>query len=174
MRTTIDLGARDLALDERSAGLTATRHLDARRSVGVAAGVILDGTATPEGELAQDIGYGGLLAVSGTWLAVLERPRRPFVQLAGSLSVSTTTESLTSIDGRVGAIVGKSFGPVVPYAAVRAFGGPVFWDGDAGGDRYHVSIGAGLTVRLPAHLGVFVEVMPLGEQAASAGVTAQL
>jgi hypothetical protein len=181
VRTTIDFGDDDVRLDERSLGVTASYHLDARRTIGAALGAILDGDADPGG----DIGVGGLVAVSGSWLAVLERPRRPFVQLSASLSASRTRaiaddgarHALISLDARVGVMVGKTLDRFVPYAAARAFGGPVSWhDGggrDAGGDRYHVTLGGGLTVRLPANLGVFVEVMPLGEQAASAGVTAR-
>lgn len=164
MRTTIDLGATDLPLDERSVGVHVTRHLDARRAIGASVGAIVDGSADA----------GGLAAVSGTWLAVLERPRRPFVQLSVSASGSRTTGGLTSFDARIGAMVGKAFGPVVPYVAARAFGGPVFYQGESGGDRYHVTLGGGVSVRLPASLGVFVEVMPLGEQSAVAGVTARL
>ncbi len=40
-----------------------------------------------------------------------------------------------------------------------------------GGDRYHVTAGAGLTVRLPGQVDVTAELMPLGEQSATVGVT---
>lgn len=168
IRTTIDFGDRDVALDERSVGASLGYQLDPRRSLGAAVGVILDGETDPGGDLSA----GGLVSISGAWLALLERPRRPFVQVSASISASWTPE-LTSLDARLGVMVGKAFGPVVPYLAGRAFGGPVFFDGDAGGDRYHVTLGGGVTLRLPRNLGVFVEVLPLGEQAASAGVSAR-
>ena len=132
----------------------------------------------------RDLAGGAAMGATLTWLAVYERPRRPFVGATASLS--TALARATSDDGssrlwsawdlRAGVMVGKTLaGHVVPYAAARAFGGPVFWRrGGArvtGGDRYHVTAGAGLTVRLPHRLDLSVEVMPLGERSATAGAT---
>lgn len=148
-----------------------------RLSWTVTAGAIVDGEV--EG---RDLAGGGTGAGAATWLAVLERPARPFVAVSGSLGASLAraladdgrARTWTAVDLRAGAMVGKTLGPLVPYAAARAFGGPVFWRrGGAlvvGGDRYHVTAGAGLVVRA-GRAEVSAELMPLGEQAASVAVT---
>ncbi len=79
-----------------------------------------------------------------------------------------------AIDARLGATVGKTFfDRVSPYAALRAFGGPVIWtEGDttrSGTDRYHVQLAGGAALLLDP-VDVFVEGAPLGEQAVSAGL----
>jgi len=78
-------------------------------------------------------------------------------------------------DARLAAMIGKSFGPVVPFLGARAFGGPVSWrlagQSVMGGDAHHYAVGAGLSVRLPARLELFAEAMPLGERSATAGVS---
>jgi len=156
-----------------------------RWSLQLGLGVIWDGSARPEGGASGDVGTGGGLSLGASWLGVYETERRPFVQLTGSLSLSTTTavaddgerHRLSAGDLRVGALAGKTFlGRVTVFAVARAFGGPVLWhlggDGVLGGDRYHVSVGAGAIVRLPGRLDVFVEGMPLGEQSATLGAGA--
>jgi hypothetical protein len=132
----------------------------------------------------RDLDGGATIAGALSWLPVYERPRRPFVSL--SLSLGSALARGTTDDGvkawwsawdlRGGVMVGKTFaGHVVPYAAARVFGGPVFWrrggQGVIGGDRRHVTVGAGLTVRLPARMDLSVEAMPLGEQSLSGGLT---
>ena len=126
----------------------------------------------------------GLLTVSGTWLAAYERPRRPFVSLSGTLSLSTAgavsddrdRHLLSAGDLRLGIMVGKTIaGRLVPLLAGRVFGGPVYWrlGGEAvtGTDSHHYAVGGGLIVRLPARLDLFTEVMALGEQSVSVGGT---
>lgn len=127
---------------------------------------------------------GATLAAAVSWLPVYERGARPFVALTASLGTSLvrataddgSTRTWSAWDLRGGAMVGKTFaGHVVPYVAARVFGGPVFWHragaSVTGSDRYHVTAGAGLTLRLPARLDVSLEAMPLGEQSASGAVT---
>jgi len=165
--------------EELSATATVGHFATPRLGWAVSAGGITGGSI--EG---RDLAGGAALGVTLSWLPVYERARRPFVGATASLS--TALASATSDDGssrlwsawdlRVGAMVGKTFaGRLVPYVAARAFGGPVFWRrGGArvvGGDRYHVTAGAGLTVRLPPRVDLSVEVMPLGGRSAVAGVT---
>ena len=56
----------------------------------------------------------------------------------------------------------------------RFFGGPVFLEQSGvttwGSDVYHVQLGAGSVVTLPAGFDLSVELIPLGEQRVSAGV----
>jgi hypothetical protein len=135
-----------------------------------------------------DASISGGATASGavSWLPVYERPGRPFVAVTGSLGagyarapVDGMAHSWWALDARGGVAVGKTLGDHwVPYLAARAFAGPVFWrlaGADVtGADRYHVTAGLGLTVRLPRSLDVTAEGMPLGERSAALGVTVHL
>jgi hypothetical protein len=140
-----------------------------------------------EGADSGEVGTGVLFSVGGSWLARYEGERSPFVLLSASLGVSTTTavsddgesHRLTAGDLRAGAMAGKTFFEsqrLVAFAAARIFGGPVMWhlggESTSGGDTHHYAVGGGLMLRLPAHLTLFAEAIPLGEQSLSAGVTA--
>jgi hypothetical protein len=79
-----------------------------------------------------------------------------------------------AFDIRGGLIVGKTlWNTLSPYAAVRAFGGPVFWSVEGsthlGTDEYHFQLGGGLVTALPHGFDVFVEGVPLGERAMTLG-----
>jgi hypothetical protein len=164
----------------RELAITATLGHFATPRLGwsVTAGALAGGTI--EG---RDLGAGATVSGSLSWLPVYERPRRPFV--AFSASLGTSLARAIADDGalhwwspwdlRGGVMVGKTFGPVVPYAAARVFGGPVFWHraggGVIGGDRRHVTVGAGMTVRLPDRIDLTIEVMPLGEHSAAGALT---
>ena len=132
----------------------------------------------------RDVSGGGTVAGTVSWLPVYEGARRPFLAVTGTLGTAfvrapaddAMTHSWWAFDARVGVTVGKTFaGRWVPYASLRGFGGPVFWqragEGITGGDRYHVTAGAGLIVRLPGSLDLTVEGMPLGERSAAFGLT---
>jgi len=145
----------------------------------ITAGAIVAGSI--EG---RDLDGGATIAGALSWLPVYEKPRRPFV--AFSVSLGTALARGTADDGvrawfsawdlRGGALIGKTLaGHFVPYAAVRVFGGPVFWrrggDDVVGGDRRHVTLGAGITIRLPARMDLSAECMPLGEHSLSGALT---
>jgi hypothetical protein len=127
--------------------------------------------------------YGEGLGVSLDYLAVYERAWQPFLALSASASASDARavaddgrlRDWTAGDLRLGAMGGKTFGPLVPYAAVRVFGGPVSWHLSGasviGTDHDHYTAGLGLTLRLPRSADVTVEVMPVGERSAIAGLT---
>lgn len=129
--------------------------------------------------------HGGATA-GGTlsWLPLYESRTRPFVALSASVSAAfaradaddARAHGWWAFDARGGATVGKTLAERwVPYASARVFGGPVAWtlagDGVTGGDRYHVTAGGGLIVRLPRHVDVTAEAMPLGEQSFALGVS---
>jgi hypothetical protein len=146
-------------------------------------GAIVGGRASAGG-VDHDVAPGVAASLTGSWLALYEGEARPFVLLALTLSGSTTTttlasgggaaQRLTAFDARLSVLAGKTFlERVTPYAAARVFGGPVWWTldgaGVTGGDQHHYALGAGVTVRLPGALDVFVEGMALGERSLNAG-----
>lgn len=181
MATTIVFDGVHLALRETAATATLGRFATARLGWSITAGGIVAGSI--EG---RDVHGGGTLAGGVSWLALYERPTRPFVALsasAGTALIRGTADDgsahwWSAWDVRGGVMAGKTFARhLVPYLAARVFGGPVFWHRDGaratGSDRYHVTAGVGLTLRLPAHLDVALEAMPLGERSATAGLTAR-
>ena len=133
-----------------------------------------------------DISSGATASGTVSWLPVYERPSRPFVAVTASLGVGFArapvdqmAHSWWAFDARGGVVIGKTLADHwVPYLAARAFGGPVFWriaGADVtGSDRFHVTVGAGLTVRLPRSLDLTAEGMPLGERSAALGITLHL
>jgi hypothetical protein len=126
-------------------------------------------------DVSYEFGAGPTVA-AGVVYTLLEG--RPFVALSGVLSAAfartraagESAESYTALDLRAGLIAGTVlFDVLVPYAVVRVFGGPVFWQGDTGTDVYHYQLGAGLTLRPLEAWSISLEGVPLGEQALSAG-----
>lgn len=188
--TTVNLDGRDVDLAEASVSASVGYHPGPKYGASLGLGAILggridsdtrDGSPAGAGEGTIDPGF--LATLSGTWLARYETERGPFVMASLSLGVSTTTAEsddgaphrLTSGDARVGVMVGKTYGRLTPYLVARGFGGPVLWtlDGESvsGGDVHHYTIGLGSSLRLPARLDGFLELMPLGERSASAGLS---
>jgi hypothetical protein len=180
--TTLLFDEREVRLSQRTSFVSGSWQRSPAVSLNASLGVIWDGEVEAEGAAAGDVGRGGALAIGATWLVVFEGERRPFVQLSGTAGVSTTSavsDDSTAVrmsagDLRGGVLVGKTFWErVTMFAAVRAFGGPVFWrlrgKSVVGTDKHHVSAGLGAIVRLPTNLDVFVELMPLGEQSLSLG-----
>ncbi len=144
-------------------------------------GAVVDGTIAD-----GDIAPGPAGSASLSWLALLETERRPFILLGFSLAVSHASavsddgeqHGLTAGDARIGAMVGKTFGFLTPYAAGRAFGGPVMWtlagEDATGSDAHHYTVGAGLSARPGRRLDLSLELMPLGEQSATASASLAL
>jgi len=139
------------------------------------------------GEMAEgDISPGPAGSASFSWLALLETERRPFVLLgislagtrASAISDDGMDHTLTAADVRAGVMAGKTLGAFTPYAAARGFGGPVGWtlagEDATGEDAHHYTVGAGLTVRPGRRFDLALEVMPLGEQSATASATLAL
>jgi hypothetical protein len=144
------------------------------------AGAALGGHLTlPDGT--HDFSVGPTLAIGASWRVV---QGRPFVILTSFLSFTASTTDTNgagaaigyeAFDLRLGGIVGTTLWNVVsPYALARAFGGPVYWryEGAAvtGTDTHHYQLGAGGAVAIAHRLDLYVEGVPLGEQAVAAGL----
>jgi hypothetical protein len=121
-------------------------------------------------------GFAGALGAS--WRVLDAEGVVPFVLLTAQTSyVNSMTPggvSYNALDFRGGAAVGWSISQVLaPYLFGRGFGGPVFWSdmgrSVTGTDDHHFQVGAGASLILARRLDVFVEGVPLGEQAVSAG-----
>jgi hypothetical protein len=130
-----------------------------------------------------DFGPGPIVAAGVAYRIV---DGRPFVVLSSVLSGSVTTTHVSgeteggaqyeAFDLRLGVIAGTTlFDVFSPYAVARVFGGPVFWHYQShaltGTDVSHVQLGAGGALLIAQRLHLFVEGIPLGEQALSAGLT---
>jgi hypothetical protein len=126
---------------------------------------------------------GWIASVAATWKVIGKERNDPFLIAGGAVAASgaatrdarDVTENMYAFDFRASVIGGKTFFDVLsPYLVVRAFGGPILWklrgEDLSGTDKYHVQVGAGLVVALPAGVDVFAEGVPLGERAAVAGV----
>lgn len=179
--TQIKFGGVRVPVEQFAATATVGNSPSPRFSWSVTAGGVLGGEI--EG---RDVSGGGTLVGTLSWLPVYEQAIRPFVAVTGSLGISFAraqaddqmTRSWVATDARAGVTVGKTFADRwVPYLSARVFEGPVFWhragDDVVGADRYHVTAGGGLIVRLDG-VDVTVEGMPLGERSAAFGVALQL
>lgn len=150
------------------------------------AGWLVSASGILDGEIEdRDVSGGGALGAAFTYLPVYEKELRPFVALTGNASAAlaravaddSTTRSWIAVDFRFGAMVGKSLidNTLVVHVAARVFGGPVRWrranEDVTGGDRYHVTAGAGLSWHVSQQLSLSVEAMPLGEQTYAGGAS---
>jgi hypothetical protein len=169
-----------------------TEQVTAAASAGRFGNPRLGATLTVGGLLAgriegRSLGPGVLASLSGSWLVRRERRWRPgpFVLLTGSFAAVRAAgaaddgdASYTALDARAGVAIGRTRGRWTGYAAARGFGGPVWWRregaGVTGSDRWHVTVGLGITFRIPGVLDLGAEAMPLGEQSATASATFHL
>jgi hypothetical protein len=172
-------GTTRLSVEQLAATATLGSFASPRLGWSASAGGVLAGRI--EG---RDVLGGATVGGTLSWLPVYERPGRPFLAVTASLGAAfvraraddAMPHSWWAFDARGGVTVGKTFADHwVPYVSARGFGGPVYWtragDGIVGTDRYHVTLGAGLIVRIPRSVDVTVEAMPLGERSAALGVT---
>ncbi|MCK6587972.1 MAG: hypothetical protein HUU21_08685 [Polyangiaceae bacterium] len=179
-------------MERRAISASIDRRMSERWTLSFAAGAGLPGILVIGGER-HEINPGWLVAVSSSWRLADGRKTLPFFALL-SLTVAasgastnlesplrfqsaepgTDAASLYAFDARLGLIAGKTFFDVLtPYAGVRLFGGPVFWqfrgEDVTGSDTRHVQIALGLSSALPSGIDLFVEVAPFFERAATVG-----
>ncbi len=157
------------------------RRLGERWAIQLAAGATIDGAMDVEGEH-YELLPGFLVSFGGSFRITDGQGYAPFV-LVGMTGAASTglaeslTEKtrLTSFDVRLSLTVGKLIANTfAPYLVARAFGGPVLWEraGESvnGADRHHVQLGAGILVTA-GRVDAFTEIVPLGEQTATVGVS---
>ena len=171
--------------DIRQLSTTATLDVRAseRTTVQAALGAVVDGRLEVDGTI-HDVRPGWLVAAAIAQRLVDAHGSTPFVLVSGSLGfgrahtrervAGASDVALTSVDLRGGVTVGWTLLDVLsPYLAARVFGGPVAWtlrgESVVGGDRYHYQLGGGLSVHT-GRFDAYVEVAPLGEKRASAGL----
>ena len=153
-------------------------------TLGLGAGASFGGDMMIEG-MRYTLSPGPVVALSAGYRVLAPDGWIPFVlvNVTGSLS-SVATEGvtmlgdveqarMTAIDARGSLTIGEVFADVVaPYATVRGFGGPVFWERNAlevrGSDENHYQLGAGLLITAGV-FDAYAEVIPMGERALTAG-----
>jgi hypothetical protein len=173
---------RDFDLRRRAAVATLERRLGDAWTVQLGGGLAIDGDLEHDGRRFE-IEPGFVALASGAFRALAGEGDEPFLMFGLTVSASSAPTSeagtgveapLTAFDARFSLLVGKLLaGAIAPYAAVRAFGGPVLWELDGedvvGGDRNHYQIGAGVLVTAGGLFDAYVEVTPLGERSATLG-----
>lgn len=142
------------------------------------AGAFLAGNMDDNGvNMSMSPGFVGALGAS--WRVLDAKDLAPFVLLSAQASyVSSSTPgsvSYNALDFRGGLAVGWTiWRAFAPYLVGRGFGGPVYWTDMGksviGTDDHHFQVGAGASLLIARRVDVFVEGVPLGEQAGSAGV----
>lgn len=171
-------------IDRRALLATIERRLSSKWTLQAAAGAIATG-ALKIGDERYFFGPGWSAGISASYRALDGRGRMPFLLLGGTLAfagASTQREVINAPsirylagDLRLSVVVGKTFFQAVsPYAVVRGFGGPIWWQIHGqdvlGTDAYKFQIGAGVAMALPLGLDAFIEGVPLGERALSTGL----
>jgi hypothetical protein len=176
----------DITIQRRAVQAGLDYKLSRETSIGGGAGAGLGGLITV-GKERYTIDPGWLVTASWSRRLLDGRGRAPFLMVAIAFgasgagtkeqvqgSATPRTATLYALDVRAALTVGKTFWRALsPYATVRAFGGPVFWNhankSVLAGDQYHVQLGLGMVSSLPRGFDLFAEVVPLGERAATFG-----
>jgi hypothetical protein len=111
------------------------------------------------------------------------KPTMPFLLVVGTFSGSSTSTrresdgergGLHAFDAKADVSMGWTLGEALsPYAAVRAFGGPVLWEQDGkqrlAGDLYHVSLACGFNLSIDNRVSAYFDGAFLGARGLSGG-----
>jgi hypothetical protein len=163
--------------EERHVSLVTLDYRPARRAtLSLGAGAFLGGHLATGGVQA-DFSPGFVGVLGGSWRLWDQGRVGPFALLTGQLSTASTRvlgAAYNAFDLRAGLVLGTTlWRAFTPYAAARAFGGPVLWHyGGAsvtGTDTHHYQVAGGLAVLLWRRLDLFAEGVPLGERGMVAG-----
>lgn len=177
-------GDDEAALRRRSISAAAEHRLFDDLTITAGAGVSIGGDLIIGG-VRHDLGPGPLGLVAAAYRLLDGDGWEPFLLFSGAFSFSTVVSQraphddldsrLTALDLRAGLTAGEVFGDAIaPYATVRAFGGPILWQAveSSGTDKYHFQLGLGLLATAGV-LDAFVEIVPVGERAATFGIATQ-
>lgn len=121
------------------------------------------------------------LTVGRRWFGT--KPAMPYLLLVGTFSGSSTSTrresdgevaGLHAFDAKADLSVGWTLGDAFsPYAAVRAFGGPVLWKQDGeqrlAGDLYHVTLACGFNLSIANRVSAYFDGAFLGARGLSGG-----
>lgn len=146
------------------------RRLGERFTLQLALGSALAGHVVRNG-VEHRVKPGPLASLALSVRLLDDGPKSPFVVTTLSIAqsfVRAGDASLRASDARLGLAIGKTIGPVAPFVVARTFGGPVYFLGDVGTDRYRYQVGAGLLV-FGKGLDAAVEVAFLGERRITVG-----
>ena len=168
--------------ETRAATLLAVSYAPtARWSFEAGAGAGLGGKLTlPDG--AHDFTAGPTAALGASWKIV---QGSPFVLASSLLSFTSArthaadaspTTSYAAFDLRLSAVAGVTlWDRLSPYALARVFGGPIYWtyagQSVIGTDTHHYQLGAGIALLITRLVDLFLEGVPLGEQAIAGGLS---
>jgi hypothetical protein len=131
-------------------------------------------------DVRHELGAGPVGLIGGGYRILDGDGWEPFLMLGLSAAVSSVPTTapgaegrFTGVDVRGGLMLGEVFlDSIAPYAALRGFGGPVFWEfegeGVRGTDKWHFQLGAGL-LATAGWIDAWLEIIPLGERAVSIG-----
>ncbi|MEM9692776.1 MAG: hypothetical protein AAGA56_09545 [Myxococcota bacterium] len=171
-------------VDLRRQAVTVSLEYRATEELTLTAGVgaAIDGDITPDGAGTRYELDPGVLGVVGAAYRILQGEGwEPFLLVSGAASTVTgpsrlvrgnpadgiTSSRYTGLDLRAGLTVGEVFlDHIAPYATVRGFGGPIFWRGLTGSDKFHYQVGAGLLVTTGV-IDSGIELIPFGERSAT-------
>ncbi len=177
----------DTEVDIEQASVSAIVGYQSTTKLGFVAsvGAILGGKV--EHASTEDFDKGFLGSGTVTYLPLFETETRPFIMGSFTIGYSRTkavsddgmSHAWSATDARLGLLVGKTFAErYAPFVAARGFAGPVSWtvggEDAVGSDVYHYAVGAGASYRIPGKLDFFAEVIALGEQSASLGMSMPL
>ncbi len=179
--TSIHFGDGTQADETRGGVLASLSWLVSRRvSLQAGLGATLGGQLTM-GATTVTFAPGPAVDLGVSWRVLDASGARPFVVLTGLVSFEATHTTgdvaYEALDFRLGGVVGWTIAGVVsPFVTTRAFGGPVYWRDASGSvigtDGSHYQVGAGVAALVARRVDLFVEGVPLGERAVSAGVGA--
>ena len=170
----------EAALRRRAISAGAEYQVAEQWNLSLSGGASLGGDLTVEGTR-HDLKPGPVGSLAASYRILDGREEYlPFLLFGMALSASSVmTESstasarFTTVDFRAALTVGKLFfDALAPYATLRGFGGPIFWELDgenvSGTDKYHFQLGAGVLVTAGV-VDAFFEIVPLGERSVTVG-----
>jgi hypothetical protein len=169
LATDIAIHGAKLPLTEQTVAVSLGYPLSERLTLLAGAGALVSGALGAAGFSAGEVGF-----VGGSYRAVAPSDVVPLVAVAITLSVAHAGlggDSFTSTDAKLSVTAAWPIaGIFAPYLSATVFGGPIFYRGDIGGDRYHYQALAGAAVALPLGFDLFVEGSPVGARVLSGGV----